>query len=275
MEKQFTPYTRWINQHAEKIKAEYPDRPTAGMAQEMGVSYYTVSRRATRLGVSKSPDFMHSSWKKGAGKKGGWKKTSNRAKNSEAADAYLKEHFATTKNETLAKHFCVDVKTVRRWARRLGLVKSEAFMQVARDRGHRNGRYYTEEQIAYRNRRIAEVYPDGDKEALQRLSEELGIKVDTIQVLASSIGLKRNRIGKYTPQFVAALADYFPTHTDKECAARFGITKVQVQGIARSHGWHKTTAHLHRIYDSNITAAKRANRERRGSTATEIISTTD
>lgn len=274
MEQQFTPYTRWLNQHAEKIKAEYPDRPTEAMAQEMDLNYYTVSRRATRLGVGKSAAFMHTSWQKGGAKKGGWKKTSEREKVCEAKDKYLQEHFATTKNETLAKLFGVDVKTIRRWARRLGLVKSEAFMQEAR--GRRQGStYYTPEQIAYRNRRIAEVYPDGDEEALQRLSEELGVKVDTIQDLANSIGVKRNRIEKYSPQFVADLAEYFPNHTDKECAARFGITRVQVQGIARSHGWYKTTAHLHRIYDSNITAAKRANRERRESTATEIVSTTD
>lgn len=262
MAQQFIPYTRWLNQNAEKIKAEYPDRPTEAMAQEMDVNYYTVSRRATRLGVGKSEAFMHTSWKKGSSKKGGWKKTTEREKVCEAKDKYLQEHFATTKNETLAKHFGVDVKTIRRWARRLGLVKSEAFMQEARGRGQ-GSTYYTPEQIAYRNRRIAEVYPDGDEEALKRLSEELGVGFGCIKNLAHRIGVKRNRIEKYSPQFVADLAAYFPTHTDKECAARFGISKPQIQYIARKLGWKKSTNHLHCIYDSNVKAAQRANRERR------------
>lgn len=187
---QFIPYKKWMHQHDEDIKAGFPDRPTAAMAQEMNVNYYTVSRRATRLGVGKSETFMHTSWGKGS------KKGRKHVKSTEASDVYLQEHFATTKNETLAKHFGVDVKTVRRWARRLGLMKSEAFMQKARDRGHCNRRYYTDEQMAYRNRRIAEVYPDGDEKALQRLSEELGLSSGRIQALAYSIGVKRNRSGR-------------------------------------------------------------------------------
>lgn len=255
----FTPYTSWINQHAEKIKAEYPDRPTEAMAQEMDVNYYTVSRRATSLGMEKSKSFMHTSWKKGSAKKGGWKKRAERAKLIETADKYLKEHFATTKNETLAKHFGADVKTIRRWARRLGLVKSEAFMQSVRGHGSHKT-YYAPEQIAYRNRRIAEVYPDGDEEALQRLSEELGIGYVTIRTLAHSIGVKRNR---RQPDYFNALANYFPTHTDKECAARFGITKPQVQSIARKYGWKKSGEYLRQVYDSNITAARRAKTKKR------------
>lgn len=258
MEQKFTPYNRWIHQHDEDIRQEYPDRKTEAMAQEMDVNYYTVSRRATRLGVGKSAAFMRTSWQKGSAKKGGWKKTTEREKVSEAKDKYLQEHFATTKNETLAKHFGVDVKTIRRWARRLGLVKSKEFWNGVYKKARRC-KYYTPEQIAYRNRRIAEVYPDGDEEALQRLSEELGIKVDSIQTLANSIGLKRNR----RQQYLDELAEYFPTHTDNECAARFGIKKTTIQGIARRHGWLKSTNHLHRIYDSNVKAAQRANRERR------------
>ena len=263
MEQQFIPYTHWITQHAEKIKSEYPERPTEAMAEEMGVNYYTVSRRATSLGMSKSAAFMHTSWKKGGGKKG-----CKAAKKTEPSDAYLQEHFATTRNEELAKRFGVDVKTIRRWARRLGLTKSEAFMQEARDRGHRNNRYYTEEQIAYRNRRIAEVYPDGDEEALKRLSEELGINMRCIRFLANSIGVKRNRVEKYSPQFLADLAAYFPTHTDKECADYFGVKKTQVQSLARKYGWKKSDVHVQKMYIHNVTAAHHANRGRRKSSTT-------
>lgn len=256
MEQQFTPYTRWLHQHDDDIKQEFPDRPTEAMGQEMDVNYYTVSRRATRLGVGKSAAFMHTSWGKGS------KKGRKLSKITEASDTYLQEHFATTKNETLAKHFGVDVKTVRRWARRLGLVKSEAFMQEARRR-RKGCTYYTPEQIAYRNRRIAEVYPDGDEEALQRLSDELGVGLGRIRILANSIGLKRTRIEKYPPLFLAELAEYFPSHTDKECAEHFGISKPVVQNIARQYGWKKTASHLQRIYDSNMKAAQKANMKRR------------
>lgn len=249
----FIPYNRWLHQHDEDVRQEYPDRPTEAMAQEMDVNYYTVSRRATRLGVGKSSAFMHASWKKGGGKKG-----CKAAKKTEPSDAYLQKHFATTNNETLARHFGVDVKTVRRWARRLGLVKSETFMQEARLRGI-SKTYYTPEQIAFRNRRIAEVYPDGDNKALQRLSEELGIGLGHIKTLAHRIGVRRR---KYTPQFIADLAEYFPTHTDKECAERFGIKKIQVQNIARKYGWKKTHSHMHSVYDSNVKAALNGKRKR-------------
>lgn len=258
--KTFTPYTSWINQHAEKIKAEYPDRPTEALAQEMDVNYYTVSRRATRLGVGKSAAFMHTSWKKGGGRKG-----CKAAKYAEPSDAYMQEHFATTKNETLAKHFGVDVKTVRRWARRLGLVKSEAFMRDARAKGSCGNRkaFYTPEQIAWRNRRIAEVFPDADDDALQQLADELGVKLSSVYCLAHRIGVKRNRHSKFTPQLVAAIAEYFPTHTDKECAAHFGINKSSIQKLARKYGWKKSREHLDKIHDSNIKAAMEYNRRHR------------
>lgn len=252
MEQQFIPYNRWIHRHDEDIRQEYPDRKTGEMAQEMDVNYYTVSRRATRLGVSKSERFMHTSWKKGGGYK--------YSKYTEQSEAYMKEHFADTSNEDLAKRFGVDVKTVRRWARRLGLVKSEVFMQAARASGISKSKYYTPEQIAYRNRRIAEVYPDADKEGLQRLSDELGIKINPIRRLANDIGVYRNR----RPQYLDELAEYFPTHTDNECAVRFCVKKATIQGIARRHGWKKTRDHLQKIYDSNIAAAHEHNRKKYG-----------
>lgn len=247
------PYNQWLHQYDEDIKKDFPDRKTEEMAQEMDVNYYTVSRRATRLGVGKSEKFMHTSWKKGGSKKG-----CKNTKHTELSDAYLREHFANTKNEALAAHFGVDVKTIRRWARRLGLVKSEAFTQASR--GWRSGiPFYSREYIAYRNKRIAEVYPDGDKDALQQLSDELGISQQSIGCLAYRIGLKRNR---RPPQYLDELAAYFPTHTDNECAARFGIKKTQVQNIARSRGWKKTRDHMRRVYDSNIEAIKQSRIEK-------------
>lgn len=262
MPQQFIPYNRWLHQHDDDIRREYPDRPTEAMAKEMEVNYYTLSHRATRLGVSKSAEFMHTSWKKGSKKKGGWKDAGERGKRIETADKYMQEHFAHTKNETLAAHFGVDVKTIRRWARRLGLVKSETFMRDARAKGCCGNKkaFYTPEQIAWRNRRIAEVFPDADDDALQQLADELGVKLRFVYRLANQIGVKRNRHSKFTPQLVAAIAEYFPTHTDKECAAHFGINKSSIQELARKHGWKKSREHLDKIHDSNIKAAQEYNR---------------
>lgn len=255
----FIPYKKWVHQHDEKIKADFPDRLTEDMAKEIDVNYYTVSRRATRLGVSKSDKFMHSSWKKGAGKKGGWKKTSERVKNSEAADAYLKEHFADTKNETLAGLFGVDVKTIRRWARRLELVKSEEFMRDARGRG-RGNTYYTSEQIAYRIRRIAEVYPDADDDDMRQLAEELGVSVRTIGTMAKANGIHRSKAArvkacrkgrlkmtKFTPEIIARLREYYPDHTNEECAEHFGMNLGSLQQVAFRYGMKKSKEHRSRI----------------------------
>lgn len=130
----YIPYNQWVHQHDEKIKTEYAGRRTEDLADEMERNYYTVSRKAKRLGVQKSEAFMRSSWSKG-GKKPLTVKGEERKQFHANADSYMKEHFADTANEVLARHFGVDVKTVRRWARRLGLQKTEAFMLRCRARG--------------------------------------------------------------------------------------------------------------------------------------------
>ena len=256
----FIPYKRWLHLYDEHIKAEFPDRPTAVLAEECDVNYYTVSRRATRLGVSKSPVFMHSSWKKGSNKKGGWKIAGERAKNIEAVDAYMQEHFANTKNETLAEHFGVDVKTVRRWARRLGLMKSNEFMFALRSSGKKGKNFYTDEQKAWRNQRIAEVFPDADDEELCRLADELGLGLHALRCLACKAGIRRSpeqrknslkRIAKantkYGPDVIEALRAYFPDHTDAECAARFGISEGVIGQLAHRYGMRKTKEHRSRV----------------------------
>lgn len=256
----YVPYKKWLHRHDERTRQEFPDRPTSELAGDMQENYYTVSRRATRLGVSKSAAFMHTSWKKGGGKKG-----CKVAKKTEPSDAYLQEHFATTKNETLATHFGVDVKTVRRWARRLGLVKSDEFMQAARSKGCAGGHpFYTPEQIAYRKRRIAEVYPDGNEEALCRLADELGVKRESINSMASSFGIRRSEAfvlagraanaeqmrrcaKKYGPEVIASLKVYYPDHTTEECAAHFGISKGVVSQLAIKHKIRKSREHMQKI----------------------------
>lgn len=249
----YIPYNRWLHMHDDCIRAEYPDRCNADIAGETGVDYYTVSRRAKRLGVSKSDAFMHSSWKKGGCRRGRKKRTAD-------IEEYLKAHFRDTKNEELAAAFGVDVKTIRRWARSLQLTKGENFM-AARSKP---GSFYTDEQKEYRNRRIEEVYPDAGREALQRLAEELGISVTSLSRIANKIGVKRSteatrearrelqrRQTKYGPDFIAALAAYYPTHTNCECADHFGINKDTVRSLAWRNGMKKTREHNSRVRRNN------------------------
>jgi transposase len=228
----FVPYKKWLHQRDEEIKSKYSDTPTEDMAKEMGVDYYTVLRRAKRLGIKKSKAFMHASWKRGGEFQQTFKKEQHKA-----IDRYLKSHFANMRNEDLAKRFGVNVKTIRRWARRLNLVKSEDFMRKARSSGGSGQKFYTQEQIAWRNQRIAEVFPEGDRQALQRLAEELGISVMHVRQLAYRLGLRHHH---FPSQLITDLSEYFPTHTDKECAEHFGISKNSVQHLARKHGWKKT-----------------------------------
>ena len=246
----YIPYNQWAHQHDEKIKAEYSDKRTADLADEVERNYYTVSRKAKRLGVQKSEAFMRSSWAKG-GRKPPTIKGEGRKRFRAAADVYLKERFADTANEVLAQLFGVDVKTVRRWARRLGLQKTEAFMQRSRAKNGRC-RFYTPEQEAYRLRRIAEVYPDGTEEELQALARELGIKRHSLAKLALDCGVRRSpeKVAtarrknsfktKYGPDFIAALADYYPTHSNKECAEHFGMKEYILQGLASRFNIRKT-----------------------------------
>ena len=268
----FIPYKKRLHQHDEAIRQEFQDRPTEALARETGLNYYTVSRKAARMGISKTDDFMRSSWKKGGLKKGGWKKPEMRAKVRETADKYMREHFADTKNEELARMFGVDVKTVRRWARRLGLVKSAEFMQTVRSKGccGKKKRYYTDEYQAWRRQRIAEVYPDGDEAALQALADELGIAMSGLLGLATEFGIHRSeerkreaiirgaaRHTKYGPEVIAALREYYTDHTTAECAERFGISAGVINQLAVKHGMRKSPEHKHRIYSETQRARRR------------------
>lgn len=254
MPDKFIPYSQYIHQHDEKIRDEYAERRTADLADEVQRNYYTVSRKAKRLGVQKTDEFMRSSWAKGG--KPMAVKGEARKRWKVSADAYMREHFADIANEQLAQTLDVDVKTVRRWARRLGLQKSEAFMQRARAKGCCTTGprpFYTPEQEAWRRQRLAEVYPDGNMEELQALAGELGIKVRSVRSEARKYGIHRSEdkrqearanFGKnnlkYGPDFIAALAEYYPTHTTKDCAEHFGLPTYTIAILASRNGIKKT-----------------------------------
>lgn len=252
----YIPYNQWVHQNDEKIKAEYAERRTADLANEVERNYYTVSRKAKRLGVQKSEAFMRSSWSRGGRKPPTIKGEEGRQFRA-TADAYLKEHFADTTNEVLAQLFGVDIKTVRRWARRLGLRKTEAFMQ--RSRAKRGlCRFYTPEQEEWRRQRIAEVYPDGTEEELQELAKELGVKRHSLVKLALECGVRRSEarmkenIRKsretrmiFTPELVAEIAAYYPDHSNAECAVHFGVKLNSLKLVASKNKWRKNKEYLH------------------------------
>lgn len=259
----YIPYNQWVHQHDEKIKAEYAGRRTADLADEVERNYYTVSRKAKRLGVQKSEAFMHSSWSKG-GRKSPTIKGEEWKRFRAVSDVYLKEHFAGTANEVLAQLFGVDVKTVRRWARRLGLQKSEAFMRQAREKGcAKPGRqsFYTPEHETWRRQRIAAVYPDGSEEELQALAEELGIKRISLHAIAAKYGIYRSeeKVKKahenikkatvkrtiFTPELVAKIAAYYPDYSNAECAAHFGVNLRSLKLVASKNKWRKSKEYLH------------------------------
>ena len=64
--KDFIPYNHYVHQHDEKINAEYADRRTDDIADEVQRNYYSVSRKAKTLGVQKMEAFMLSSGLKGS-----------------------------------------------------------------------------------------------------------------------------------------------------------------------------------------------------------------
>ena len=264
MEKQndnngFVPYNKWLHQHDEAIKADYGDKPTEELAEKYDVNYYTVSRRATRLGVSKSDKFMRTSWGKGA-RKGVSRRSEEWKQFRGNADEYMKAHFHNTANADLAKMLGVDIKTIRRWARRLGLQKTEEFMFYSRSKTKNNRPYYTPEQIAWRNKLISEIYPDGSEDQLQQLADKLGVKLSVLKVMARAIGVYRspervseaNRIRgeksrKYSRETIAELAAYYLTHSNKDCSEKFGISEGVINQIATHSGWKKDAEYLHRL----------------------------
>lgn len=252
----YIPYNQWVHQHDEKIKAEYAERRTADLADEVERNYYTVSRKAKRLGVQKLEAFMRSSWSRG-GRKPPTIKGEEGRRFRATADAYLKEHFADTANEVLAQLFGVDVKTVRRWARRLGLQKTDAFMQ--RSRAKRGlCRFYTPEQEEWRRQRIAEVYPDDTEEELQELAKELGVKRHSLAKLALECGVRRSEARMkesmrksresrmiFTSELVAEIAAYYPDHSNAECAAHFGVKLNSLKLVASKNKWRKSKEYQH------------------------------
>ena len=261
-------------QRAELV-ARFTDTRTAELAQEMGVAYRVVCRWAVHLGLKKSKEFS-TAMSALAGKQNEMPRKGRKRKDYTTFDnnkkAYMRKYFAMTPNMVLAKALGANDRTIRRWASQLGLAKDREVMEL-----HRRCKMApTPEEWFQAVCTVRELYPDGRDEEAARLT---GYSVGYIQDIARKYGFKRNdayrqrmkdelRDRRYSPQMLADMAAYFPTHTDKECSEHFGLKKATIQGIARRLGWYKTEAHVQKIHDSNITAAQRANMRRRRNNTT-------
>ena len=107
---------------------------------------------------------------------------------------------------------------------------------------------YTEEQ----KEKVKNVYQTCDENALQRLTDELGISRTAMRQLARRLGVKRppechSKRGeafglanrgrrKHCQELVDALSEYYPTHSRKECAEHFGIKESLVAYLAHGYG---------------------------------------
>lgn len=254
MQKISISYRQWREQMIEDIRKNYADTPTAEIAARHGADYYTVAREAAKMGLKKSGRFMRGSWSRGHGRTIG-------KDVAREMDEYLKEHFHDTPNTCLAEKFGVDVKTIRRHARKLGLWKTEEFMTASRARKRMTGEnVYADQYAEYRIRRIAEVYPGGTKEDIKKLGEELGISAASVRDIARNNNIRRLTAEERMKDFLEEFKAYFPEHSDKECAEHFSMKIYTLQSIARKHKIYKSREHIESVYDENV---KRWGKERK------------
>jgi len=261
---------RMTDEQRAVLEARFAETRTEVLAQEMGVSYRVACRWAASLGLKKSKDFSTAMSALARAKNKVPRKGQPIGASTTFDDGkkvYMRKYFATTPNMVLAKILGANDRTIRRWASQLGLKKDREVIEMHR----RSKMAPTPERWFQIVCTIRELYPDGRDEEASRLT---GYSVASVQKIASKYGFRRGEAycqavkqarikarRKFSPELVDAISEYFPTHTDKECASEFGISRTTIQGIARKHGWKKTPAHLRKIYLSNVSAAQEHNRK--------------
>lgn len=251
--------------------ARYADTRTVVLAQELGVGYYTVCRWAKVLGLSKSEVFrkgVSAAATAGFNKRYGCRV--GKPRHIEFDDEkweYMRKYFSTTLTPVLAQAMGVNVRTVRRWAQTMGLQKDAEVIQMHKTCRQRP----TPEQWFQTVATVSELYPDGRDEEAARLT---GYSKQYIGDIARKYHISRSpehmqaakenvrsalskARRKFSPELIAAIAEYFPTHTDRECADNFGLKKSTIQYLARANGIYKQKVHLDKIHLDNITATHR------------------
>lgn len=169
---------------------------------------------------------------------------------TEGGEAWLRAHYSTATDAECAQHLGINPRTVRRYAKRLGLKKDMAIVNRRRTMVH----IKSAEERATLNAAIRKHYPDAN---LQELSKMLGYSINTIKSMACELGVRRSReaIRKYRKKrgpseriqkFEADLKALYPTLSNAEIAARLGFSEAMVKVIAFRLGLKKDKAYLSR-----------------------------
>lgn len=118
--------TRMTDEQREAMIARFPETRTEILAEEFGVCYRTVCRWAVELGLKKTRRFRTAA--SAAARTVCTKRYYGQPPKpfqSQMTDneAFMRQHFATTKNGVLARLLGVNERTIRRWSQDLGLRK--------------------------------------------------------------------------------------------------------------------------------------------------------
>ena len=243
----FSLYNERKKKYEEVIRAHYADTPTQELADRLGIKYWTVSKMAKRLGVSKSAAFLSSCSSR-------VKKRRNKKIDSKDIIEYMRQHYPTTPDYKIAEDVGINERTVRRIAAREGLHKDKDYLMRSYTLRKIGKSMLLDQEKEYLVRRIAEVFPTASKQELQALSDELEVSVKTIKSIAYKNGIHRDKeivkkirnetLTKYGPEFIAEFSKFFINHTNEECAQKFGAPKGSLQVLASRHGIRKSKEHI-------------------------------
>lgn len=241
------------------LRRHYADTRTDRLAAALGVSYRTVCRWASNLGLKKHEDFRQGISAIAGSRERDWshRPKGEGAKLSAEVTEYLRRHYTTTDNRVLSAHFHVNDRTIRRWADRLALRKDGDWVRM--HRATRRG--MTPEQRFQLVATVSELYPDGlhDEELVRRT----GYSFKYIQSLAREYNIRRSeecvrrhqqKIGeikkrmaaegklkrKKTCQMEAVVQREYATADNDELARRLGISIEYVKVMAHRLGLKKT-----------------------------------
>lgn len=162
----YTP--RMTDEQREAMMARFPETRTEVLAGEFGVSYRTVCRWAVKLGLKKTRRFLAaaSAAARTVSTKHYYGQPPKRGR-SQLTDneAFMRQHFATTMNDVLARLLGVNERTIRRWSQDLGLRKD---MRVI---------YQNRNFMKTKNQTKGQAIPADIYEQLERLAYQVIIRL--------------------------------------------------------------------------------------------------
>ena len=106
-------------EQVELLRQHYADTPNEVLLRWLGIDLGTLMKRAHRLGLKKSGHRRQEASKEN--RKSGYK--SRQGGLCIAIRAVMEVYFPKTEDAELARYFAVNERTIRRWAKMLGLKK--------------------------------------------------------------------------------------------------------------------------------------------------------